>query len=176
MISHQFQKSLMAIFFVSAFVNQANTSQTATKYPWIVKPQEELTKTECKAAMRHDSSYWWAGGKCHMKMIRYAWGVAIRDTAAKENPSSIMKQGALLTAIAQYRENEGTYCEHGGYCYPAKDIKLLGSILTGHYDDSAKPSDDSYSWKAVSASCETILADRKNIIAANAQAMLKDCH
>jgi hypothetical protein len=175
MITHQFRKSLMAIFFVSAFVNPSSANQTTTKYPWLVKPQEELTKAECKAAKRHDSSYWWSAGKCHTKMIRYAGGVAIRDTAAKENPSSILKQGALLTAITQYRENQGTYCDHGGYCYPAKDIKLLGSILTGPYDENAKPGDDTYSWQGVSASCETILADRKNIIAAKAQEMLKGC-
>lgn len=176
MTIRQFLKFLMITFFAIGFVNPASANQTSTKYPWILKPQEELTKEECKAAMRHDSSYWWAGGTCHMKFIRYAGGVAIRDTAAKENPSSILKQGSLLTAITQYRGNEGVYCEHGGYCYPARDIKLLGSILTGKYDDSAKPGDDTYSWQAVSASCETILADQKNIIAAKAQEMLRGCH
>jgi hypothetical protein len=176
MTSHKFQKCMATILFVCAVVNPASADQIATKYPWMVKPQEELTKAECKAAMRHDSSYWWAGGTCHMKFIRYAGGVAIRDTAAQENPASILKQGSLLTAITQYRKNEGTYCEHGGSCYPAKDIKLLGSVLTGPYDDGAKPGDDTYSWQAVSASCETILADRKSIMAVNAQAMLKGCH
>lgn len=151
-------------------------SASTVKYPWMVKPQTELTKAECTAAMQHDRNYWWARSKCHMMYIRYAWGVAIRDVAAKESSSSMLKKGELLQAITQYRPDEGTYCEHGGYCYPAKDIKLLGSILTGAYNAGYKAGDETDLWQGVSTSCELILADRKNIIAANAHDMLKDCH
>jgi hypothetical protein len=153
----------------------AYANEITTKYPWMAKSQTELTRAECMAAMRHDSNYWWAHGKCHMKFIRYAFGVAIRDVAAKENSDSIMKKGELLTAITQYRPNEGIYCEHVGYCYPAKDVKLLGSVLTGPYT-TEKAGDETDLWQGVHTSCELILADRINIIKANAQEMFKDCH
>jgi len=110
-----------------------------------------------------------------MKFIRYAEGVVIRDVAAKEDPDSIMKKGELLTAITQYRPDEGTYCEHVGYCYRAKDVKLLGSVLTGPYTNE-KVGDETDLWQGVSTSCELILADRINIIKANAQEMFTDCH
>jgi hypothetical protein len=174
MTYHHIQKLLLAIGGI--FVMPAYADEITTKYPWIVKPQTELAKAECTAAMRHDYNYWWARGKCHMKFIRYAWGVAIIDVAAKEDSDSIMKKGELLTAITQYRPDERTYCEHGGYCYPAKDVKLLGSIITGPYNADYKAGDESDLWQGVSTSCELILADRTNIITANAQEMLKDCH
>jgi hypothetical protein len=150
-------------------------NEIMTKYPWMVKSQTELTKAECTAAMRHDSNYWWAHGKCHMKFIRYAFGVIIRDVAAKENPDAIMKKGELFTSITQYRPDEGTYCGHGGYCYPAKDVKLLGSVLTGPYT-TEKAGDETDLWQGVGTSCELILADRVNIIIANAQEMFTGCH
>jgi hypothetical protein len=141
----------------------------------MVKSQTELTKAECAAAMRHDSNYSWAHGKCHMKFIRYAAGVVIRDTAANEAPDSIARKGELLTAITQYRPDEGTYCEHGGYCYAAKDVKLLGSVLTGPYSNE-KLGDESDLWQGVNTSCELILADSANIINANAQELFTGCH
>jgi hypothetical protein len=110
-----------------------------------------------------------------MKFIRYAFGVVIKDVAAKENPDSIMMKGELFTGITQYRPDEGTYCAHGGYCYSAKDVKLLGSILTGPYTDQ-KAGDETDLWQGVSTSCELILADRINIVKAKAQEMLVDCH
>jgi hypothetical protein len=160
------RKLIFTAFAAALLVSSSIYANEITiKYPWIVKSQTELTKAECTAAMRHDSNYWWARGKCHMKFIRYAAGVVIRDVAAKENSDSIMKKGELLTAITQYRPDEGTYCEHVGYCYPAKDVKLLGSILTGPYTDQ-KAGDET---EGVGTSCELILADRINIIKANAR-------
>lgn len=168
-------KKLVLVSYLAFFTN-AYADDLTIKYPWLIKSQTELTKAECTAAMQHDNNYWWARNKCHMKFIRYAQGVAIRDVAAQEDSSSILKKGELLESITQYRPDEGTYCQHGGYCYPVKDVKLLGSILTGPYDSSYKAGDETDLWQGVSTSCELILADRKNIIAANAHDMLKDCH
>jgi hypothetical protein len=168
----KFPTTILAALMLSS---PAYTDEITTRYPWLVKPQTELTHTECAAAMRHDSNYWWAHGKCHMKFIRYAFGVVTKDVAANENPDSIMKKGELFTGITQYRPDEGTYCAHGGYCYSAKDVKLLGSILTGPYTDQ-KAGDETDLWQGVSTSCELILADRINIVKAKAQEMLVDCH
>ena len=150
-------------------------NEITTKYPWMVKSQTELTKSECTAAMRHDSNYWWANGKCHMKFIRYAIGIVIKDVAAKENPEAVMKKGDLFTSITQYRPDEGTYCAHGGYCYPAKDVKLLGSVLTGPYT-TEKAGDETDLWQGVGTSCELILADRASITEAKAQEIFTGCH
>ena len=147
-----------------------------TPLPWMLKPQNELTRAECLAAMRHDSNYWWSHGACHMKFIRYAAGVVLHDTRAQEAPEAIMKKGQLLDNITQYRPREGLYCSHGGYCYPAKDIKLLGSVLTGPYNGDQKLGDASDSWQGVGASCELILADKVNIVNAGAQKLFTDCH
>ena len=176
MAYRQIQKLLLTIGGVGIFVMPAFADAITTRYPWIVKPQTELTEAECTAAMQHDYNYWWVHGKCHMRFIRYAWGVATRDVAAKASPNSIMKKGELLKSITQYRPDEGTYCEHGGYCYPAKDVKLLGSVLTGPDTAGYKAGDETDLWQGVSTSCEFILADRTNIIEANAQEMFKDCH
>ena len=108
----------------------AMPAHATTLFPWMLKPQNELTHAECLAAMRHDSNYWWSRGACHMKFIRYAAGVVLRNTRAQEEPDAIMKKGELFN-ITQYRPKEGLYCGHGDYCYPSKDIKLLGSVLTG---------------------------------------------
>ncbi len=175
MAYRQIRKLLLTIGAVVLFATPARADEITTKYPWIVKPQNELTHAECKAAMRHDANYWWARGACHMKFIRDAWGVVIRDTAANEAPDAIVKKGELLTAITQYRPDEGTYCQHGGSCLPAKDVKLLGSILTGPDTGEYKVGDESDLWQGVSTSCELILADRANIIEAKAQEMLRDC-
>jgi hypothetical protein len=167
------------IFFAAILALALSTASHATQqlreYPWLVKAQTELTHAECAMAMRHDSNYWWARGKCHMKFIRYAMGVAIKDVAAREEPTSIVKKGELLESITQYRPDEGAYCQHGGYCYSAEDVKLLGSVLTGPYNADYKAGDESDAWQGVASSCELILADRANIIEANAQEMLRDC-
>jgi len=147
-------------------------NEITIKYPWMVKSQTDLTKAECTAAMQHDSNYWWAHGKCHMKFIRYAGGVVIKDIADIEDPTSILMKKGDLFYITQYRPDEKTYCGHGSGCYPADSIKLLGSILTGPYD----PEDKTDNYQGVSTSCELILADRINIIKANAQEMFQDCH
>jgi hypothetical protein len=172
----QMHKPFLAVGLFAVFGATAYADSITVKFPWIVKSQTDLTGTECAAAMRHDRNYWWAQGKCHTKFIRYAWGVAIRDVAAKEESDAIVRKGELLKDITQYRPNEGTYCEHGGYCYPAKEVRLLGSILAGPYNnDGYKEGDESDLWQRVSTSCELILADSKNIVAANAQEMFKDC-
>jgi hypothetical protein len=152
-----------------------SANEITIRFPWMVKSQTELTKPECNAAKRHDSNYWWAHGKCHMKFIRYAFGVSIRDVAANGTAQAIMKKGELFTSITQYRPDEGTYCAHGGFCYPAKDVKLLGSVLIESYT-THKVGDETDLWQGVGTSCELILADRRNIIKANAQEMLDGCH
>lgn len=176
MAYRKIQKLLLTIGGVGLFAMPAYADAVTTRYPWIVKPQTELTEAECTAAMQHDYNYWWAHGKCHMRFIRYAWGVAIKDVAAKENPDSITKKGELLKFITQYQPAEGTYCEHGGYCYPAKDVKLLGSVLAGPDTGENKAGGEADPWQGVSTACELIFADRTNIIEANAQEMFKDCH
>jgi len=153
----------------------AASAHATTLPPWILKSQDQLTRAECQAARRHDSNYFWSRGACHMKFIRYAAGVALRDTPAQEAPDAILKQGALFN-ITQYRPKEGLYCGHGSYCYPSKDIKLLGSVLTGPYNGDQKMGDETDAWQGVGASCELILADKANIIKAGAQTLLKDCH
>ena len=154
----------------------ADTNTLVARYPWLVKPQTELSFTECKNAKRHDSNYWWSGGKCHMKFIRYAAGVVTEDAPAAEDPSSILKKGELLTAITQYRPSEGLYCEKGGYCYPSKNVRLLGSVRRGPYDTEYKSGDESDLWEGVSSSCELLLKDRSAIVAANAEQLLEGCH
>lgn len=46
----------------------------------------------------------------------------LRTVAAVENPDSILQRGDVLSAITQYDENKqtgmGTFCSHGGFCYP----------------------------------------------------------
>ncbi len=142
-----------------------------TLFPWVLKAASELTHAECLAAMRHDSSYWWSRGACHMKFIRYAAGVATQDSEGDAG----LKKGELVDNITQYRPKEGLYCGHGSGCFPSKDIKLLGSVLTGPYSDQ-KSGDDSDLWQGVGTSCELILADKANIVKAGAQQLMKDCH
>ena len=142
----------------------------------MLKTQNELTHAESLAAMRHDSNYWWSQGACHMKFIRYAAGVVLQDTRAEEAPDAVMKKGELLDNMTQYRPKERLYCGHGGYCYPSKDIKLLGSVLTGPYNGDKKLGDESDSWQGVGTSCELILADKANIVKAGAQKLFTDCH
>jgi hypothetical protein len=143
-------------------------------FPWLLKPQNELTHAECLAAMRHDRNYWWSRGACHMKFIRYAAGIVLRDTTNPDNPDDIKKKSELFY-ITQYRPKEGLYCGHGSGCYPSKDIKLLGSVLTGP-DNDQKTGDETDLWQGVDTSCELIMADKVAIIKAGAQTLFKDCH
>ena len=153
----------------------ATPAGAAKLFPWILKSQDQLTHAECLGAMRHDSNYWWSRGACHMKFIRDAAGVVLRDISAPDNSKDIQKQGELFEGITQYRPKEGLYCGHGAGCYPSKDIKLLGSVLTGPYSDE-KAGDETDLWQGVGTSCELILADKAEIIKAGAQKLLKDCH
>lgn len=168
---------------INAFIDTAQSEKipaviyprdALTRYPWLVKSQTELTYAECQTVMKHDFNYWWANGKCHMKYIRYAAAIAIRDSVAIEAPDSVMRKGELLSPT-QYRPDEESYCEHGGYCYPAKDFKLLGSIFIGRSGDY-KSGDETDNYQGLSTSCELIFADRENIIAAGKQELFKDCH
>jgi hypothetical protein len=86
-----------------------------------------------------------------------------------------MKKGELFN-ITQYRPREGLYCGHGSYCYPSKDIKLLGSVLTGPYNGNQKMGDETDLWQGVATSCELIIADKVSIIKAGAQKLFEDCH
>ena len=49
--------------------------------------------------------------------------VALRDIAALESPTSILRRGERDEAVTQYRVNkktgEASFCSHGGSCYPA---------------------------------------------------------
>ena len=164
------KSALLALGASLLSIGAEAASSPAANYPWMVKSQTEMTFDECHGAMRHDSNYWWSKGKCHMKFIRYAAGVALRDTPALEDPTSITKKGEILSAITQFRPQENVYCEHGGYCHSAQDVKLLGSVLTGPYGDG---SDD---MQAVGTACELVLADRANILKAGATFLLNGCH
>jgi len=48
--------------------------------------------------------------------------VALRNVHAVEDPTSMLKQGAHVTAVSQYVVDKKTgaksFCSHGGYCYP----------------------------------------------------------
>ncbi len=150
-----------------------NADAVALNYPWTVKAQGELTAAECAAAARHDANYWWSRGKCHMKFIRYAAGVAIRDTHALEDTSSTRRRGELFSPT-QYRPDEDAYCEHGGYCYPAKDIKLIGSIRTPP-DAGMATGDETGAYQGVTTSCELLEDDPTAVVASGAQDLLRDC-
>jgi hypothetical protein len=177
LILNRFSLSLsVAITALAIKAMAADTNTLVAKYPWLVKPQTEMSYAECKNASRHDSNYWWSHGKCHMKFIRYAAGVVTEDAPAAEDPTSVLKKGELLTAITQYRPTEGLYCEHGGYCYPSKSVQLLGSVLTGLYDPEYKSGDESDLWQGVGSTCELLLRDRSAIVAANAEQLLHGCH
>jgi hypothetical protein len=159
---------------------QAGNKITA-QYPWMGKAQWDLTRAECAGAMRHDAYYWWGrDNKCHMREIRYATGVVIRDTvsqfsdpdATPDPDTPVTKKGELLVGIVTYDEKSQSYCiTHGGGCYPARDVMLLGSALTGPYN--AEDSDPTL--QGVETSCDLMLADRANIIKANGEKILEGC-
>jgi hypothetical protein len=58
--------------------------------------------------------------------------VATRDVPAVENPSSILKKGAVDDSITEYLVNKRTgrtfFCSHGGYCYPTH-VEIGGDLL-----------------------------------------------
>jgi opacity protein-like surface antigen len=175
------RKLLIMTGAIVALATSAYANDLVTRYPWLAKAQWELTQSQCYAAMRHDFFYWWGQGKCHMREIRYASGVAIRDTVsqdpydltvpAEDRPS--MKKGELIYGIVSYDERSNTYCVvHAGGCYASDDVRLLGSALTGHFED---PEADPW-LHGVGTSCELLLADRLDIIKTNNQDLLKGCH
>jgi hypothetical protein len=157
-----------------ALAPSSSAAALTARYPWSVKAQGDLTAQECAAAMLHDRNFWWSKGKCHMKFIRYAAGVAIRDTHAIEDQASVRRKGELFSPT-QYRPDEDAYCEHGGYCYPAGDIKLLGSIRTAPDPSSATGDKDVDAYQGVTTSCELLEDDRATIVAAGASELFRDC-
>ena len=88
--------------------------------------------------------------------------------------SLIDPQEGELFSPTQYRPDEDACCEHGGYCYPAKDIKLIGSIRTPP-DASVAIGDAADAYQGVTTSCELLEDDRAAIVAAGAQDLLRDC-
>jgi hypothetical protein len=82
--------------------------------------------------------------------------VALRAVPAFENPTSVLKKGELDTAITQYRVNkktgEGSFCSHGGYCYPSRVMEngisvealKLTNCQIGKRDDFDDPDDIFY--------------------------------
>jgi opacity protein-like surface antigen len=175
------KKLLIMTAAVVAFATSAFANDLVTRFPWLAKAQWDLTKSECYAAMRHDSFYWWGQGKCHVREIRYASGVAIRDTVSQDPDDATtptedrpaMKKGELIYGIGSYDEKSRTYCViRAAGCYAANDVRLLGSALTGHFPDAgADPM-----LQGVGTSCELLLADRLAVIKANSQDLLKGCH
>jgi uncharacterized protein YecT (DUF1311 family) len=146
----------------------------AAKHPWLYKYHPELKKAECMAARQHDRYLWWGKGKCRMGSIRYAFGVAIRDTTdedVKDGLTLTLKKGEVVEPITQFLPVEGHYCMKGGGCAPAKVIQLLGSVISGNYSST----DRSDLMQGVISNCALIIADRKNIVAANLQEMMDGC-
>jgi uncharacterized protein YecT (DUF1311 family) len=85
------------------------------KYPWINKYHPELTKAECMAARQHDRQYWWGQGKCRLGILRYGFGVAIRDVESVDDPGKIhYTRGQLIEGIQEFDPVEGVYCVRGG--------------------------------------------------------------
>lgn len=68
--------------------------------------------------------------------------LVLRDVAAVENPTSFLKRGSYYDVITQYRVNRKTglaiFCSHGGYCYPAKAMRLTNCKV-----GKAEPTDNS---------------------------------
>ena len=176
-MADKFRLLLTAISVAAILLYQpsAYSAEPSSDYPWIRTQPSSLTLDQCKLAMKHDSNFWWSNGKCHIKFIRYAAGVAIEPIQAIENPSVGRNRGEILSYITQYRPQEDLYCEKGGYCWPSKNIKLLGSILTGPLSEY-KLGDASDNWQSVGSTCELILADQVNIIKFNATELFNRCH
>jgi hypothetical protein len=77
--------------------------------------------------------------------------IALRDVAAIENPKSVIRKGDIDTAITQYQVEKatrrGSFCSHGGYCYPDRinvdggdliALRLLNCTVSKHvaYSDA----------------------------------------
>ncbi|MEI6573457.1 MAG: hypothetical protein WCO61_07935 [Alphaproteobacteria bacterium] len=165
--------SLLAFLF--AYLPFSKASEANAIVPWIRMQPSALSFNQCRQAMKHDDNYWWANKKCHAKAIRYGVGAVLEPIKANEDSNARRARGDILSFITQYRPQESLYCEKGGYCWPAKKIMLLGSILTGPLSPE-KLGDESDDWQAVGSSCEKILSDRTNIIKFGATDMLKGCH
>ncbi|WP_176946155.1 SH3 domain-containing protein [Bradyrhizobium sp. Rc2d] len=83
--------------------------------------------------------------------------IALHDVPALKNPTSTLKKGELDTAITQYRINkktgEGSFCSHGGYCYPTHvqengnkvEALKLTNCQVGKKDDLDDPEEIYYS-------------------------------
>lgn len=173
--------ALLALSAPAMAWGEQQSNAITKQYPWLGKAQWDLTQSRCYAAMRHDAFYWWGRGKCHIREIRYATGVVVRDTVSKfsdpeatpDPDTPVTKKGELLVGIVTYDTKSETYCiTHDGGCYPAHDVRLLGSALIGPY----APETGDPTLQGVETSCELMLADRVAIIKANAQEILRGCH
>lgn len=84
--------------------------------------------------------------------------VALRDVAALEDPSSILKKGSLIYAVSGYvidrKTGSTAFCSHGGYCYPthvtangknAEAVKLLNCKV----GKPLEPDDEDRIWYSV---------------------------
>jgi hypothetical protein len=167
--------TLLLLAFLFSFLPVSYASDVNANAPWIRMQARDLSYGQCKRAMKHDDNYWWSNKKCHAKAIRYGAGVVLGPIQANEDSNARRAKGDILSFITQYRPQEDLYCEKGGYCWPAKKIMLLGSILTGPFSPE-KLGDESDDWQAVGSSCEEILSDRKKIIRFGARNLLEGCH
>ncbi len=164
---------MLAILF--AYQPLSHASDANANAPWIRMQPSDLSFDQCKHAMKHDGNYWWANKKCHARAIRYGAGVVLDPIKANEDSNARRAKGDILFFITQYRPQEDLYCEKGGYCWPAKKIMLIGSILTGPLSDE-KLGDESDDWQAVGSSCEELLSDRNIITKFGVTDLLKGCH
>jgi len=168
-------ETLLSLAFLFGYQPLSNAIEANATVPWIRMQPSDLSFDQCKQAIKHDDNYWWANKKCHAKAIRYGAGVALEPIRANEDSNASRAKGDILSFITQYRPQEGLYCEKGGYCWPAKKIMLLGSIVAGPLS-AEKLGDQSDDWQAVGSSCEEILSDRNTIIKFGATDLLKGCH
>ena len=169
--------SIVMIHIVILIVYQpfSFAQDLAAAYPWIKIEPGDLSFDQCKQAMKHDSNFWWSKKKCHSKNIRYAAGVVLEPIKANEDKSVKRYEGDIIYYITQYRPQEKLYCEKGGFCWPSNKILLLGSTLVGPISEY-KLGDESDEWQIVGSSCETILADKTQIIKFGASDLLIGCH
>ena len=72
---------------------------------------------------------------------------ALRDVAAIESPTSVIRKGGKDGAITQFRVNkrsgETSYCSHGGYCYPTH-VRVGDDLLLALKMTNCKPSSKTY--------------------------------
>jgi len=80
--------------------------------------------------------------------------IVIDPVAAVENSDSILERDDILTGISQYRLNKRTglaeFCSHGGYCYPADNVKVGNPVEALHLLNCSigrkKDEDDDYEY------------------------------